>query len=179
MTASAFLAEVLRCFTGWLLLAAAVGKLRAWHDFSRNLDQLLGVGAATGRRLAPLIVVAEAGIGLPVLLNGAAARGPMVAALCLMTLFTALIGYKFLREDLIRCSCFGEAARSVSALDLWRNVLAIAAIVYYLMAAGGAAAGEPAALAALAAVLGLLPALVAIGFHDAVMLVLHPRDGVL
>lgn len=175
MAACAFLAEVLRCFTGWLLLAAAVGKLRAGRDFHRNLGELLGVAETHRRRLALLIVAAEAGIGVPVLLNGAAARGAMIAALCMMTLLTGFVGYKFLREDLVRCSCFGEAARSVSALDLLRNALTIAAIAYYLMAAGGALAG---AAAALAAALGVILALVAIALHDAVMLVVYPRDGV-
>lgn len=175
MTASAYLAEVLRCFTGWLLLAAAVGKLRTWRDFNANLGELLGVGDAYRRLPALLIVGAEAGIGLAVLANGAETRVAMAAALGMMTLFTGFVGYKFVREDLIRCSCFGEAARSVSVLDLLRNVIAIAAIAYYLVAADGTVAG---AAAALAAVLGLILALVAIAFQDTVMLVLYPRDGV-
>lgn len=165
-----FAVVLLRCFVGLLLLAAAAGKARHYAAFRNSLGELLGTRAGWRAWLAPAIVGAE-------LLVAALALGPaphigMPAALLMFGTFTAFIAYKFFTESVVRCSCFGEAARPTSGYDLLRNVLVLLAIAAYLMLAGSAVALAVPALA-LALGLAVLLCVVAISFHEIVSLLVN------
>ena len=166
---AAFVGAILRCFTGLLLLAAAIGKLRKFREFRHNLAGSLGLGAAVSQALAPALVAAELAVAAMVL--GPARQAGMLLALLLFALFTAFISYKYFTQPGVRCSCFGGAARPVSSHDLQRNVLVILAILGYLALPGAAALGWPAL--ALAAALSAFLCVAAIGFHDIAVLLKH------
>ena len=169
MTPAAFCATILRCFIGFLLLAAVAGKLRHFADFRHNLADSLGLGAARARLLAPAVVVGELLVAVMVL--GPAQGAGMLAALLMLAAFTAFVGYKFFSQGSVRCSCFGETGRPVTAYDLQRNLLVILANASYF--ALGAAVAPPLPLLALAAALAAILCVAAIGFHDIVVLLKH------
>lgn len=171
ITPPMFIAEILRYFVGLLLLAAAVAKLRGFDGFRANLTESFGVGAAYGGLLAPAVVLAE--LAAAALVLGAAVRPGMWAALCMFGLFTALIGYKFYTQSVVRCGCFGEAERALSGFDLLRNALVIAAIAAGL--ALGHTAGVPPHAAILAAALATIACVVTIHFHELAVLLGRPH----
>jgi hypothetical protein len=164
MTTTLFVAEVLRYFIGFLMLAAATGKLRTFADFRANLAASFGMSAALSSMLAPAIVVAECAVSVLVL--SAFSRSGMLASLLMLCAFTAVISYKFFTQAVVKCSCFGEAGRSVSGFDLLRNLLVILSIAVYLLIAAGA--GLPLQMAVLAAALASILCVMAIEFHDIV-----------
>ena len=179
MTASIFLAEVFRCFTALLLLCAAVSKLRSFAEFRRNLSDSFGMRAAVAAWLAPAIVGLEFALSAIIAGSsgaGVAGAGAMAATLLMFAVFTAVVARQYVREGIVRCSCFGEAGRSVSAYDLLRNALAMACMAFQLACAGDSSAFSPAAWF-MAAGLATLLTVVAVEFHDMAMLLAHARDG--
>ena len=170
MSTGFFVAEILRYFIGFFMLAAAVGKLRTFPEFRANLGTSFSVPPRAANMLAPGVIAAE--FGAAALILGGAEQPGMVAALAMLAVFTALVAYKFFTESVVKCSCFGEAARSVSGYDLLRNLLAIAASAAYLAMASGPALSVSAAL--LAAGLATILLVAAIEFHDIATL-LAPR----
>ena len=182
MTAAPYTAEVFRCFTAMLLLAAAVGKLRTLAEFRQNLTESFGASVHAARVLAPAIAAGElllacaiaAGHAMPG--SGGIAYAAMAGALALFALFTALVARKYIEEGIVRCSCFGEAGRSVSPFDLLRNVLVMACIAFYLAYAGGPPALVPEAWF-LAAGLAAFLTVLAVEFHEIAMLLVHSGEG--
>ncbi|USX28087.1 hypothetical protein NHH73_07340 [Oxalobacteraceae bacterium OTU3CINTB1] len=166
-----FVAEMLRYFVGLLLLAAAVAKLRGLDSFRENLTASFDVGAAHSRILAPAVVLVELAVAALVL--GGAARVGLWAALTMFCVFTALLGYKFHTHGAVRCACFGGAERSLSGLDLLRNVLVIGAIGAGL--ALGHDAGMPPHAVILAIGLATLGCVLAVHFHEIVRLLAAPH----
>lgn len=171
MSTGLFVAEVLRYFIGFFMLAAGAGKLREFAQFCANLVASFGMPERAARLLAPAVVAAE--FGAAALILGGAANTGMVAALAMLAAFTAVVSYKFFTESVVKCSCFGEAARSVSGFDLLRNLLAIAAAIAYLAIAGASPMPIPVAL--LAAGLATLLLVAAIDFHDIASLLVQRR----
>ena len=162
MSTGFFIAEILRYFIGFFMLAAALGKLRTFAQFRANLSTSFSMPARLANLLAPGVVSAE--FAAAVMILGGAAKPGMMAALAMLAAFTAFVSYKFVTESVVKCSCFGEAARSVSGFDLLRNLLTIAAAGAHLTLAGGAALPLGAAL--LAAGLATILLVAAIEFHD-------------
>lgn len=179
MTASIFMAEVFRCFAALLLLCAAVGKLRTLADFRHNLTDTFGLRAPVAAALAPAVVGLEFALSLALAVNSGAsapAMGAMAAALLMFAVFTAVVARKYVQEGIVRCSCFGEAGRSVSAYDLLRNALAMACMAFYLVCAGDSSGFSPAAWF-MAAGLAAFLSVVAVAFHDIALLLAHAQDG--
>ncbi|NVD73619.1 hypothetical protein HUX88_24215 [Duganella sp. BJB1802] len=172
MSTGQFLGEILRYFVALLMLAAATAKLRDLAGFRDNLASLFGMGPALRALAAPAVVAAE--LAVAALLLGGLARAGLLAALLMLGVFTALVGYKFYTQSVVRCGCFGEAERSLSGLDLLRNALVMAAIGAGLALPAGFA--PPWHVAVLAASLGCLACVVAVHFHEIVHL-LSPSDG--
>lgn len=170
MTLAAFGATILRCFIGMLLLAAVNGKLRNFADFRHNLADSLGLGTLRAKLLAPTVIGAELLVAVMVL--GPAQRAGMLAALLMLAVFTAVVGYRFYSQGSVRCSCFGEAGRSVTTYDLQRNLLVMLSIVAYF-ALGADVAAPPFPQLALACSLAAILCVAAIGFHDIVVLLKH------
>ena len=166
-----FGAQILRCFIGFVLLAACLGKLRTFASFRANLATSFGVPPQLGGLLAPAIV----GIELLVagLVLGPFPRFVMATALLLFTAFAMLLAWCLWRDGVVRCSCFGEAERSLSGYDLLRNLLIVAAIALFLTLP--AAAGTPLPMSLLAAGLAAILTVLAIDFHDVMHLLQAPR----
>jgi len=165
-----FGAEILRWFIGFILLAACMGKLRAFAGFRDNLATSFGVAPRHGALLAPAIVGIE--LLLAALVLGPFAWLGMAAALPLFAAFTALLAWRMVRDGALRCACFGEAERNLSGYDLARNVLIVAAIAMYLALPAGA--GLPFTASVLAAALASILAVLAIDFHDLAHLLGEP-----
>jgi len=170
-TLAVFVAGMLRYFVGLLLLAAAVAKMRGFDSFREHLTTSFDVGAARSRMLAPAVVLAELAVAALVL--GGAAGAGLWAALLMFCGFTALLGYKFYTHGAVRCACFGGAERSLSGLDLLRNVLVIAAIGAGLALPHDV--GMPAHAAILAIALATLICVLAVHFHEIVRLLAAPH----
>ena len=166
-----FVAGMLRYFVGLLLLAAAVAKLRGFDGFRENLATSFDIGAARSRMLAPAVVLAELAVAALVL--GGAVRVGLWAALLMFCAFTALLGYKFHTHGAVRCACFGGAERSLSGLDLLRNVLVIGAIGAGLALPHDG--GMPPHAAILAIALATLICVLAVHFHEIVRLLAAPH----
>lgn len=161
MTIGFFTAEILRYFIGFFLLAAALSKLRVAKQFQENLVQSFGISASLSAILSPMVIAAEFVIAMMVL--ALFERGGMLAALLMLSAFTTLLCYKFFTESVVKCSCFGEAERSVSIFDLLRNVLVLVALAIWFVLPIGAALPLHAAL--LAAALAAILCVLAIEFH--------------
>ena len=161
MTTTFFIAEILRYFIGFFLLAAALGKLGVAMHFQRNLVQSFGMSTKMSRVLAPAVIGAEFIVAAMVLV--AAERVGMLISLLMFCAFSALLSYKFFTESVVKCSCFGEAERAVSLFDLVRNLLVIAAIAIWLLLPSGPAL--PVQVAILAAALASVLCVLAIEFH--------------
>lgn len=162
MTAPVFGAEIIRYFIGFFMLAASVGKLRSFTDFRANLVTSFGASTAHSALLAPAVVMLELAAAAMVL--GPFSRAGMLASLLILGSFTAVLSYRFFTESVVKCSCFGEAGRAVSAFDLLRNVLVLAAIAaYFSMASAGSL---PLTASILAAALATFLCVAAIELHD-------------
>ncbi|WP_166887455.1 MauE/DoxX family redox-associated membrane protein [Massilia sp. CCM 8734] len=164
MSAAAYLAEIIRFCTAFLLVCAAIGKLRTLSAFTHNLVESFGVKRQAAALLAPAVIAAEALLAGLILAGGGIGRIGMAAALVLFVVLTALVGYRYVVEGSVKCSCFGESERPVSGYDLLRNGLVIAAIGACLALPGGAAFGKKESV--LAAALATIATIGAIGFHD-------------
>lgn len=164
---AALLSQVARYVIALLLLAASVGKLRSYGAFRGNLATSFGLPPATAALAAPALVAAELLLAAWLLaapLPGAGARLPMLLALLLLGTLTAVLAYRYFTQNVVRCSCFGEAARPVSHYDLLRNVLVVAINGAYFALAPDAAL--PASTAWLAAGLASIVCVAAISLHD-------------
>jgi hypothetical protein len=177
MTAAAFSADVLRLTCALLLLAAAWGKWRAPGQFRDNLAATFGIGPRLAAWLAPGIAGIETVLSAGLAAGGAPGQAALAGTLALFVVFTAAVGWKYATEDIVKCSCFGDADRSVSGFDLARNMAIIAAIAFSLAAAPGSAGAGWQALVCAAGVATLL-AVVLANFHEIMMLLLYARQGV-
>lgn len=160
-----YFAEVVRYFIGFLLFFAALGKLKTFAQFKQNLTESFGLSAGVGAGLAPVIVGTELLLAVLVLLNHPVNYLAMAASLLMFVLFTSVVAYQFVKEGIVKCSCFGEDERRVSGFDLLRNAIVIGSIVFYLLgASANPVLGLPMQL--LSAALGLILTIIAIEFHQ-------------
>lgn len=156
------LADMARYVIAWLLLAAAVGKLRSYSEFRGNLATSFGLPPAIAAFAAPALVAAELLLAGWLLAGGT--QLPMLLSLLLLGTLTAVLVYRYFTYSMVRCSCFGEAARPVSHYDLLRNLLVVGINGAYCALAQEAAL--PAASAVLAAGLAAIVCVAAISLHD-------------
>lgn len=159
---SPLLADTARCCVALLLLAAGVGKLRGYAAFRGNLATSFGLPPSAAAWAAPALVMAE------LLLSGWLLAGgtgfPMLLSLLLLSSLTAVLVYRYFTRSVVRCSCFGEAARPVSQYDLLRNVLVVGINGSYFALAQEAAL--PVATTVLAAGLAAIVCVATISLHD-------------
>lgn len=179
MSAAAFFAESLRLAAALLLCAAAWGKWRALGRFRDNLATTFGTGGALAALLAPGIAGAEVLLAAGLLAGGAVSRAALAGSLLLFAVFTAAVAWKYATEDIVKCSCFGDADRSVSGFDLARNVAIIGGIAFSLAAGAGANAGMAGnwQAAVCAAGVATLLAVVLANFHEIMMLLVYAKEG--
>ncbi|WP_028101739.1 MauE/DoxX family redox-associated membrane protein [Pseudoduganella violaceinigra] len=175
MSAAEFFADTLRLMAALLLCTAAWGKWRALDRFRDNLATSFGASPALAALLAPGIAGAELILAIGLLPGGAASRMALVGALLLFALFTAVVAWKYATEDIVKCSCFGDADRSVSGFDLARNLAIIAGIAFSLLASGANGGSWQATVCATG--VATLLAVVLANAHDIMMLLLYAREG--
>ncbi|UQV43921.1 hypothetical protein KIV45_18690 [Janthinobacterium lividum] len=159
---SALLADIARCSIALLLLAASVGKLRSYAAFRDNLATSFGAAPAAASVAAPALVAAELLLACWLLAGGT--RLPMLLSLLLLSTLTAILIYRYFTHSVVRCSCFGEAARPVSRYDLLRNVLVVGINGAYFALAQDKAV--PIATTVLAAGLAAIVCVATISLHE-------------
>jgi uncharacterized membrane protein YphA (DoxX/SURF4 family) len=164
---SPLLADTARCCIALLLLAAGVGKLRSYGAFRGNLATSFGVPPAAAAWAAPALVLAELLLAGWLLAGGS--HLPMLLSLLLLSILTAVLAFRYFTHSVVRCSCFGEAARPVSSYDLLRNVLVVGVNGAYFALAQEATL--PVATTMLAAGLAAIACVALISLHDIATLV--------
>lgn len=179
MSVATFSNEVLRLMAALLLLAAAYGKWQALGQFRDNLASSFGVAPALAAWLAPAIAGTELGLALALAVGGATGQAALAGALALFIAFTAVVAWKYATEDIVKCSCFGDADRAVSGFDLARNLAIIAAIAFSLASGTGAPASAAAWQATVCALgVATMLAVVLAKLHEIMMLLLYASEGV-
>lgn len=139
---SVYLAEACRWFVLIALLVAALGKSLHVQPFRDSLrDAFPGFGRAGTLVCAVAILAGEWLAGLLILAGGEASRIGLLLALALFAALTVAVGTVLARGLSIRCNCFGASRQRITALDLVRNILFIAAAAVALPGAGEGARG--------------------------------------
>jgi uncharacterized membrane protein YphA (DoxX/SURF4 family) len=159
---TALLSDIARCCIALLLLAAGVGKLRSYAAFRGNLATSFSLPPAAAAWAAPALVMTELLLAGWILAGGT--HLPMLLSLLLLSTLTAVLAWRYFTHSVVRCSCFGEAARPVSQYDLLRNVLAVGINGAYCALAQ--AATVPVATTVLAAGLAAIACVAIISLHD-------------
>lgn len=175
MTTPAYIAEILREFVGLILLFAAVGKLKTFNQFTANLHQTFGLPVTLSRVVAPAIICAELLVAAIILTNVQASHYAMVTALCLFSLFSCVVFYKYIKHGSVACNCFGDAERPLSGYDLLRNLIIIGCVGFYLLNAGEAS-GLNKQAHVLVTGMALILTVIAIEFHNMILLITHSWD---
>lgn len=175
MTAAAYFAEVFRLLLGWLLISAARGKWRTLATFRSNLTESFGVSARVAAWLAPGIPAVEALLAAWLILRLGAPAWAAGTSLLLFAAFTLITAYKFFTESAVRCSCFGESSRPVSAYDLGRNVLVIIGNLFCMVNLGPAALDM--SLWLLAVGMAWVAGMLLVHFHDIATLLVRGLEG--
>ncbi|WP_341503680.1 MauE/DoxX family redox-associated membrane protein [Gallaecimonas sp. GXIMD4217] len=170
------LAELTRLVVGLVFAFSALGKLTALRTFSLNLVESFRFPPHLARAAGALLILFEATLSVVLLAAPALGQPAMTLALASLGLFTLALAWRRLQAGQVRCSCFGDSDRPVSAYDFIRNLALILTMAGYL-----AQGAEPAALAAStqAALAGtaLVLAVFTIYFHDTMELLFHSGRG--
>lgn len=173
---SVFIADSIRCAVAGLLVYAAATKLADVRAFRRNVTGFVKVSDASARYLAPVLIGVEAALGSALAFEGAWRTAWLSTALLIFLVFTGLLVRAHAGRDVVKCSCFGEGERPVSAHDVARNVLIATGLALCLVVDPATDARAPVACA-LAAVFGVLWIVVLSQFHRIMVLLLHASDG--
>ncbi len=142
MTATS-LSEACRLYIVVVLFAAAAGKARSLGRFAETLEVLVHLPARWSRKAAGAIAASEFLVALALVFGGAAAHLGMVAALGLFLAFTAVLLVALIQRRAVSCNCFGAGDHLISAWDLVRNLLLIAACATWLLLGPSATALSP------------------------------------
>nr|WP_315468459.1 MauE/DoxX family redox-associated membrane protein [uncultured Undibacterium sp.] len=111
---------------------AAVGKLRSFTSFQNNLTQSFGISPNLSKLIVPILIGTELLIAIALFSSNSSRilQLTLFVASILFLIFSLVVAYQFFSKDLVRCNCFGEAERPVSAYDLMRNFLLLNATIY-------------------------------------------------
>ncbi|PHV17891.1 hypothetical protein CSQ90_06115 [Janthinobacterium sp. BJB303] len=159
---TALLSDTARCCIAFVLLAAAVGKLRGYTAFRDNLATSFGLPLRAAAWAAPGLLAAELLLAGWILAGGT--HLPMQLSLLLLGTLTAVLVHRYFTRSVVRCNCFGEAARPVSPYDLLRNALLVGINGAYFALAQDAAL--PVAATVLAGGLAAIGCVAILSLHD-------------
>lgn len=132
MTA-ADLSEACRLYILVVLLAASAGKARALGSFAGTLEVLVHLPARWSRCAAAAVAAVEFLVALMLVAGGTAAQLGMASALAMFLAFTAMLLVALIQRRTVSCNCFGASDHPISAWDLIRNLLLIAACAGWLL----------------------------------------------
>lgn len=135
--------EICRLYVLIALLFAAWGKTMGFEAFRRSLAESFPSLVRVEAAVAFAIVAAEWVIALLILIGGASARIGIVAALVLLSLFTAVIGAALASGRAIVCSCFGASGHRIGGVDVVRNLALIVAATIAAVGPAGEGAWPP------------------------------------
>ena len=158
-----FLAELLRFYLGFILLAAAWGKSRTYTYFLSQLTESFLIPPVASRVIAPCILLLEWALALGILLLNS--RWAIIVAAVLFTLFSLVLLQRYVSDGAVKCSCFGETDRPVTDYDLLRNGWLIAVFLACLWL-NDTAFGITIPLQLFSAGLAVLLTLITINFSD-------------
>jgi hypothetical protein len=115
-----------------IFLFAALGKLRSFSSFQTNLTQSFGIPANLSKLIVPILIGTELLIAIALFSSNSSwiLQLTLFVASILFLIFNLVVAYQFFSKDLVRCNCFGEAERPVSAYDLLRNFLLLSFTTY-------------------------------------------------
>ncbi len=132
MTA-ADLSEACRLYILVVLLAASAGKARALGSFAGTLEVLVHLPARWSRCAAAAVAAVEFLVALMLVAGGTAAQLGMASALAMFLAFTAMLLVALIQRRTVSCNCFGASDHPISAWDVVRNLLLIAACAVWLL----------------------------------------------
>lgn len=132
MGTAVYVAEVCRLYVLISLFCAAAGKSVRIDEFRRSLVDYFDVPQGIGGSAAAVIVGFEGLIAALILGRGVWGHIGMLAALLLLTAFTAVIVVALVKDRVIRCRCFGDSNHRISAYDVARNIGFVSACVFSL-----------------------------------------------
>lgn len=135
MTVTEATAELARWLVLWALLFAAGAKSIGFAAFRTSIADGFPTLSAQARLWAALVIAAEWGIGLAMLLGGGALRTASLSAALLFAGFTGVIAVALARGEALVCTCFGAGGRQVGIADLLRGVLFASAATWAWVAA--------------------------------------------
>ncbi|MGC0419853.1 MauE/DoxX family redox-associated membrane protein [Embleya sp. AB8] len=153
------------CLVGLVFAASAVSKFRDFGGFVDSVPRLVPMPVERARPVAILVVAVEASVPVLIAVPPLRVLGFAVAAALLLG-FTVAIGIALRRGRRSSCRCFGASEAPLGARHLARNGVLLAAAVGGIP--GSPAALPPVAGGALAAVAGLIGALLIIMLDDIV-----------
>ncbi len=130
-----YLAELGRLVVFCTLFLASVGKALTFADFRQNLIESFNVPAKLAGLSASLIVGVELLLAMVVLFHHGLTWWGMLVSGVLFILFSVLIAAMLLKDNIVRCNCFGNTEQRISVFDLFRNALLVMASIYYLFQA--------------------------------------------
>ncbi|HEY6942608.1 MauE/DoxX family redox-associated membrane protein [Dokdonella sp.] len=171
-----FAADSIRYGVAGLLAYAAASKLADFRAFRRNVTGFLKVSDTTALYLAPVVIGVEAALAAALAFDAVRRTAWLSTALLIFFVFTGLLARAHAGRDVVKCSCFGEGERPVSAHDVARNVV-IATGLAFCLVVEPATDARAAVACALASAFGVLWVVVLSQFHRIVVLVLHASDG--
>jgi len=167
-----FLADVV----GWVLLTAGVDKALRPSRFIEQLASLPGV-RRLARPIAWAVCAGEVCAGIALLVGLALAVAAIIAA-ALLTVFSAVLGYRLLVGDADACGCGGLATLAEDGrAHLVANGLLLMAATFVALAASGVGAELPAIGRAIAAT-SALALLLSLHVGRAIQMVLRARRNV-
>jgi len=115
--------SILSIIVGLFFIISGIGKTLAPIQFA---DTIASYGFPRLRFLAPVVTAGEIGLGLMLLFQVHLRRSALVGAL-LLTVFTLLFAYGFLKHGITSCGCFGAitALQTSPSVSLIRNLVFI------------------------------------------------------
>lgn len=140
---ASWVSEACRLYILGVLLASAAGKARALGTFAGTLEALVHLPSRWSRTAAAALTASEFLVALALLAGGVATRLGMAAALALFLAFTAVLLVALAQRRTVSCNCFGASDHPISAWDVVRNLLLIAACGAWLLLGPSTAALSP------------------------------------
>lgn len=124
--------EVCRCLIMIILLFAATGKTLNFSLFRKNLVESFHVPQQWSVVVALCVIILEWLLMLLIVNNGAFLYQSVFVVMCLFIGFTLIISYLLIKEQLVRCNCFGQSDDKISYYDVVQNLLIILACIFFL-----------------------------------------------
>ncbi len=133
MTTLMVTSEIIRFYIGFILLASAWGKTKTYHQFIDNLITSFHIKAIFSQFLGPMIILLEWVLAIILITQLMNINLTMIICLALFSSFTVVLIYLFMKHEIVKCNCFGEAQRPITHLDLMRNLILIGAALFYVI----------------------------------------------